>query len=54
MGRGDKRTEKGKRFKHSHGVTRPKGGRKKAKAGPAKPVAAAPAAAPAKKTTTKK
>ncbi len=53
MGRGDKRTEKGKRFKRSHGVTRPKGGRKKAKPGPAKPVAAAPAA-PAKKTTTKK
>jgi 30S ribosomal protein S31 len=26
MGRGDKRTAKGKRFKHSYGNSRPKGG----------------------------
>lgn len=47
MGRGDKRTEKGKRFRKSHGNTRPKGTPKKAKAGPK-------AAAPAKKTAAKK
>ena len=44
MGRGDKRTAKGKRFKGTFGVSRPKHGKKKS----AKK--AAPAAAPAKKT----
>ena len=43
MGRGDKRTAKGKRFKHSYGVSRPKNAQKnKGKK--------APSAAPAKKT----
>ena len=31
MGRGDKRTAKGKRFKGSHGNTRPKGANRKTK-----------------------
>ena len=48
MGRGDKRTAKGKRFKHSFGKSRPKSGKEN------KPVVAAAPAAPAKKTSTKK
>ena len=43
MGRGDKRTEKGKRFKHSFGVSRPKNASKN------KGKKTTPAAAPAKK-----
>ena len=43
MGRGDKRTAKGKRFKHSYGVSRPKTGKQNKKAAPG-----------AKKTTTKR
>ena len=39
MGRGDKRSFKGKLFRHSHGKTRP---RYKKKAGAATPGAAAP------------
>jgi 30S ribosomal protein S31 len=46
VGRGDKRTAKGKRFKHSFGNSRPKGVSKK------KPTKAA--AAPAAKATKKK
>ena len=49
MGRGDKRTAKGKRFKHSFGNSRPKGVSKKK--GRSKP---ATAAAPAAKATKKK
>ena len=49
MGRGDKRTAKGKRFKHSFGVSRPKNA-KKNKSGAKK----TPAAAPAKKSTGRK
>ena len=39
MGRGDKRTEKGKRFKGSHGKTRPKSPNKKARPAPKKTTA---------------
>ena len=49
MGRGDKRTAKGKRFKHSFGVSRPKNA-KKNKGGAKKTTAAAPA----KKSTGRK
>jgi 30S ribosomal protein S31 len=47
VGRGDKRTAKGKRFKHSFGVSRPKN----AKKGGAKKK---PVAAPAKKAAGRK
>ena len=46
MGRGDKRTAKGKRFKHSFGVSRPKNAKNKSKK--------TPAAAPAKKASGRK
>ena len=49
MGRGDKRTAKGKRFKGTFGVSRPKNA-KKNKGGAKK----TPAAAPAKKATGRK
>jgi 30S ribosomal protein S31 len=50
VGRGDKRTAKGKRFKHSYGVSRPKNSKGKGqKKGPK-----ATAAAPAKKLTGRK
>lgn len=45
MGRGDKRTAKGKRFKGTFGVSRPKSSKKKGRK-----KAAAPVAAPARKT----
>ena len=49
MGRGDKRTAKGKRFKHTYGVSRPKNSKRKgAKKGPKA------TAAPAKKPTGRK
>jgi 30S ribosomal protein S31 len=47
VGRGDKRTAKGKRFKGTYGVSRPKNSKKKGKKGPA-------AVAPAKKSTGRK
>jgi ribosomal small subunit protein bTHX len=43
MGRGDRRTRKGKQFRASHGNTRPKGGKKSPGAAPA-PAAPAPKA----------
>ena len=36
MGRGDKRTAKGKRFKHTYGVSRPKQGKQNKKGAAAK------------------
>jgi 30S ribosomal protein S31 len=48
VGRGDKRTAKGKRFKHSFGNSRPKNVASKKKTKPT------PAAAPAAKATKKK
>jgi len=58
MGRGDKRTAKGKRFKGSYGNTRPQRAAKSAVVKPAEPKvkAAAKTAAPAapKKTAAKK
>jgi len=44
MGRGDRRTRKGKQFRASHGNTRPKGGKKKAPAAAPAPAAPAPRA----------
>ncbi|HEX9181599.1 MAG TPA: 30S ribosomal protein THX [Burkholderiales bacterium] len=44
MGRGDRRTRKGKQFRASHGNTRPKGAKKKAEATGAAPAAPAPKA----------
>src|SRR5688572_11357162 len=49
VGRGDKRTAKGKRFKHSFGVSRPKNAKGKTKKTGTKPTAA-----PAKKPTGRK
>jgi len=44
MGRGDRRTRKGKQFRSSHGNTRPKGEKKTAQAAAAaQPAAPAPA-----------
>jgi len=51
MGRGDKRSRKGKIFAGSHGKTRPKHKKKALAAGAANAVAAAPAP---KKTVRKK
>jgi 30S ribosomal protein S31 len=48
VGRGDKRTAKGKRFKHSYGVSRPKNAQKN------KGKKKGPTAAPAKKATGRK
>jgi 30S ribosomal protein S31 len=48
VGRGDKRTAKGKRFKGTYGVSRPRNAKKKKKNKGKK------AAAPAKKTTGRK
>jgi ribosomal small subunit protein bTHX len=42
MGRGDKRTKKGKTFRSSYGKTRPHDPNKKEKAGAAKPRARSP------------
>ncbi len=54
MGRGDKKTAKGKRFSASHGNARPKGATKVV-ASKAAPAAKAPVAkAPAKKAPAKK
>ena len=47
MGRGDKRTAKGKRFKHSFGVSRPKNENKTNRPATKSPTTPA---APAKKT----
>lgn len=47
MGRGDKRTAKGKRFKGTYGVSRPKNSKKNKKQGAIKTTSAA---APARKT----
>ncbi len=58
MGRGDKRTAKGKRFKGSYGISRPQKAVKSAAAKTAAPAAAkktaAPAAAPKKVAAPKK
>ena len=43
MGRGDKRTAKGKRFKGTYGVSRPKNAKKNKNKGPKKASAPAPA-----------
>jgi 30S ribosomal protein S31 len=51
MGRGDKRTAKGKRFKGSFGISRPHEAKKKAVV---KSSEAKPAKAPAKKAAAKK
>ncbi|HAP01869.1 MAG TPA: 30S ribosomal protein THX [Bacteroidetes bacterium] len=51
MGRGDKRSAKGKRFKGSYGNSRPQRAKKNA---PAKTAAPAPAKKTAKKAATKK
>ena len=48
MGRGDKRTAKGKRFKGTYGVSRPKNSKKN------KGTKKTPSAAPAKKPTGRK
>lgn len=51
MGRGDKRTAKGKRFKGTFGVSRPKNAKKNKKGvKKAAPAAAAPARKPARKS----